>query len=49
MRGAFIGAILIGLADAFGKILLPQFASIAMYALMAAVLVARPTGLFGRA
>lgn len=49
VRGAFIGAILIGLADAFGKILLPQFASIAMYALMAAVLVVRPTGLFGRA
>jgi branched-chain amino acid transport system permease protein len=49
IRGAFIGAILIGLADSFGKVFLPEFASVAIYALMAAVLIARPTGLFGRA
>ncbi len=49
VRGAFIGALLIGLADAFGKMYLPQFASVMVYALMAAVLVARPGGLFGRA
>jgi branched-chain amino acid transport system permease protein len=49
VRGAFIGALLIGLADAFGKMYLPQFASVLVYALMAAVLVTRPGGLFGRA
>ncbi len=49
VRGAFVGAILIGLADAFGKVFLPDFASVAVYALMAAVLVARPGGLMGRA
>ncbi len=49
VRGAFIGALLIGLGDAFGKVYLPQFASVMVYALMAAVLVARPGGLFGRA
>jgi branched-chain amino acid transport system permease protein len=49
IRGAFVGALLIGLADAFGKVFLPQFASVAVYALMAAVLVMRPGGLFGRA
>jgi branched-chain amino acid transport system permease protein len=49
VRGAFIGALLIGLADAFGKVYLPQFAGMMVYALMAAVLVARPGGLFGRA
>jgi branched-chain amino acid transport system permease protein len=49
VRGAFIGALLIGLADAFGKMYLPQFAGVLVYALMAAVLVARPGGLFGRA
>jgi len=49
VRGAFIGALLIGLADAFGKVYLPQFASVMVYALMAAVLVVRPGGLFGRA
>jgi branched-chain amino acid transport system permease protein len=49
VKGAFVGALLIGLADAFGKVFLPQFASFMVYALMAAVLVARPGGLFGRA
>lgn len=48
IRGAFIGALLIGIADAFGKVFLPDFAGIMVYALMAAVLVARPAGLFGR-
>jgi branched-chain amino acid transport system permease protein len=49
IRGAFIGALLIGIADAFGKVFLPSFAGFMVYALMAAVLVLRPTGLFGRA
>jgi branched-chain amino acid transport system permease protein len=49
IKGAFVGALLIGLADAFGKVFLPQLASVVVYALMAAVLVARPGGLFGRA
>lgn len=48
IKGAFVGALLIGLADAFGKVFLPQFASFVVYALMAAVLVVRPGGLFGR-
>lgn len=49
IKGAFVGALLIGLADAFGKVFLPQFASFMIYALMAGVLVLRPGGLFGRA
>jgi branched-chain amino acid transport system permease protein len=49
IKGAFVGALLIGLADAFGKVFFPQFASVVVYALMAAVLVSRPGGLFGRA
>ena len=49
IKGAFVGALLIGLADAFGKVFLPQFASVIVYALMAGVLVVRPRGLFGRA
>lgn len=49
IRGAFIGSLLIGLTDAFGKVFLPQFSSIIIYALMALVLVVRPAGLFGRA
>jgi branched-chain amino acid transport system permease protein len=49
IRGAFVGSLLIGLADAFGKVLVPQFSSVIIYALMALVLVMRPAGLFGRA
>lgn len=49
IKGAFFGALLIGLADAFGKVFLPEFASVVVYALMAAVLVVNPGGLFGRA
>lgn len=49
IKGAFVGALLIGLADAFGKVFLPDFSSAIVYALMAAVLIARPGGLFGRA
>ena len=48
IRGAFVGALLIGLADAFGKVFLPDFSSAIVYALMAAVLIVRPGGLFGR-
>jgi branched-chain amino acid transport system permease protein len=49
IRGALVGALLIGLADTFGKIVLPQVAGMSVYLLMAAVLLWRPTGLFGRA
>jgi branched-chain amino acid transport system permease protein len=49
IRGAFAGALLIGLADAMGKVFLPSLASVMIYAVMALVLVLRPAGLFGRA
>ena len=49
VRGAFLGAIAIGIADALGKVYLPELSGAIVYALMAAVLVVRPTGLFGRA
>lgn len=48
IRGAFIGALLIGLASEFGKVFVPQFSGVLIYALMALVLVIRPGGLFGR-
>ncbi|MEP6996897.1 MAG: branched-chain amino acid ABC transporter permease [Betaproteobacteria bacterium] len=49
LKGALIAALLIGFADTFGKVLLPEVASIAVYLLMAVVLLFRPLGLFGRA
>ncbi len=48
VKGAFVGAMLVGLTDTFGKVLVPEFASMAIYALMALVLLWRPQGLFGR-
>jgi branched-chain amino acid transport system permease protein len=46
VKGAFLGAILIGLADTFGKVYLPDFASFTVYGIMAAVLLWKPRGLF---
>jgi branched-chain amino acid transport system permease protein len=46
VKGAFLGALLIGLADTFGKVFLPEFASFSVYAVMAAVLLWKPRGLF---
>ena len=40
VRGALIAAILVGLVDTFGKVLVPGIASMLVYALMAAVLIA---------
>ncbi|MEI6547935.1 MAG: branched-chain amino acid ABC transporter permease [Burkholderiales bacterium] len=46
VKGALVGALLIGLADTFGQVYLPQLAGMVVYLLMAAVLVFRPEGLF---
>jgi branched-chain amino acid transport system permease protein len=49
IKGAFLGSLLIGLADTFGQVLAPEIAGMTVYMLMAAVLLWRPAGLFGRA
>ena len=49
VKGALVAALLIGLADTFGKVLVPQVAGMVVYLLMAAVLLWRPQGIFGRA
>ena len=46
VRGALIAALLVGLVDTFGKVLLPSVASMGVYLLMALVLLWRPQGLF---
>jgi len=47
LRGAFLGSLLIGMADTFGKAFLPQFALFLIFAVMAIVLLIRPSGLAG--
>ena len=55
IKGAFVGSLLVGLVDTFGRFLLPKLlgytvgpaaASLAIYVLMAAMLLFRPMGLF---
>lgn len=47
LKGAFLGSLLIGMADTFGKALLPEFALFLIFAVMAVVLLIRPSGLAG--
>jgi branched-chain amino acid transport system permease protein len=48
LSGAAIGALLVGLADNFGKALFPEISYFTLYAPMALILAVKPTGLFGR-
>jgi len=48
LGGAAIGALLVGLADNFGKALFPEISYFTLYAPMALILAVKPTGLFGR-
>jgi len=49
IRGPFFAALLIGVADIASKYLMPEFGAFFIYALTLAVLLWRPSGLFGRA
>ena len=46
IRGALLAALLIGVVDTFGKVLLPQAAGVLVYVLMALILLWKPDGLF---
>jgi branched-chain amino acid transport system permease protein len=48
IQGALLASMLIGVIDAFGKALFPQFAMFTMYLLMVIILLIRPSGLLGR-
>jgi len=48
MTGCLWASLIIGTADAFGKIYLPQFAVFSIYAVMVLVLMIKPSGLMGR-
>ena len=47
LRGAFAGALLIGLIDSFGKSLFPELSIFTEFAAMVIVLAIKPSGLFG--
>ena len=57
VKGALVASVMIGLVDNFGKVLefsvggvrlLPELSSMTVYVLMAAILLWRPEGLFGK-
>ncbi len=49
LRGAFVGAMVVGLLDNFGKVLFPELSVFTIFAPMVIILAIRPSGLFGRA
>ena len=48
LGGAAVGALMVGLADNFGKALFPEISYFTLYAPMVLILAVKPTGLFGR-
>lgn len=46
IKGAMVAALMIGIADTLGAVVLPEFSGVAVYLLMAIVLLWRPQGLF---
>jgi branched-chain amino acid transport system permease protein len=46
--GSIVTGIGVGLVEGFTKFLWPEAASVVVFVLMAAVLLVRPAGLFGR-
>jgi branched-chain amino acid transport system permease protein len=47
LKGAFVGGVLVGCLDNFGKALFPELAYFTIFAPMAVILAVRPTGLYG--
>jgi len=48
MTGPLLAALLLGMTDVMGKYLFPKFGAFIIYAVMIAVLMIRPSGLFSR-
>jgi branched-chain amino acid transport system permease protein len=48
IRGPLVGALILGICDVAGKYYVPQLGGFVIYALMVALLIAFPVGLFGR-
>jgi branched-chain amino acid transport system permease protein len=48
LKGAMVGAVVVGLIDNFGKALVPELSYFTLFAPMVIVLALKPTGLYGR-
>jgi len=45
LRGAALGSLIVGIADTYGQVVVPELARVTIYALMAAILLIKPAGL----
>ena len=48
LKGSFVGSLIIGQAETFGKVWLPGVSMLMIYVVMALIVLLRPQGLFGR-
>lgn len=48
LKGAFVGALIVGILTAYGILLFPVFELFIIFVVMAAVLMVKPEGLFGK-
>jgi len=48
LKGAFVGSLIVGLLDNFGKALFPEMSLFTIFAPMVIILAVKPTGLFGK-
>jgi len=48
LKGSLVGSLIIGQAETFGKVWLPGASMLMIYIVMAAIVLLRPQGLFGR-
>jgi len=48
LEGAMLGALIVGLLDAYGRWLLPEFSYFVLFGPMAVLLLVRPRGIFGK-
>jgi branched-chain amino acid transport system permease protein len=49
LKGAFVGSLVVGMIDNYGKALVPELSYFTLFAPMILVLALKPTGLYGRA
>lgn len=45
LRGAALGSLIVGIADTYGQVVVPELARVTIYALMAVILLIKPAGL----
>ncbi len=45
LRGAALGSLIVGIADTYGQVVVPELARVTIYGLMAVILLSKPAGL----